>query len=348
MKESVILCVDDEKVVLNSLRRQLYDTLEHDVIIETAESGEEALEAFQDLQMQWHELPLVISDHIMPGMKGDEFLERIHALSPKTLTIMLTGQADMRAVIHAVNHANLYRYIAKPWEHTDLYLTVKEALHKYYQEKKLAEQNVQLQQANQQLEAYASTLEQRVAERTVELEIANQQLQRLANLDGLTQVANRRKFDDYLSQEWKRHVREDQPLSLIICDIDFFKRYNDTHGHLQGDECLKQIAATLRKNARRPADLVARYGGEEFCVILPNTDEEGAINVATAIQTDLQSLRLEHRASSVSPYITLSIGVATTIPDHIQTPDELIETADKALYDAKMRGRDRVIFFPLT
>ncbi|GAK51507.1 putative diguanylate cyclase with GGDEF domain [Candidatus Moduliflexus flocculans] len=348
MKEAVIFCVDDEKVVLNSLRRQLYDALENDIIIETAESGEEALEAFQGLLEQGHDIPLIISDHIMPGMKGDELLAHIHALSPHTLKIMLTGQADMQAVISAVNNAGLYRYISKPWEHTDLFLTVKEALHKYYQEKKLAEQNLQLQQAYRELEVYASTLEQRVAERTAELENANQQLQRLANLDGLTQVANRRKFDAYLAQEWKRHVRESQPLSLIMGDIDFFKRYNDTYGHVQGDECLKQIAAALRNNARRPADLVARYGGEEFCVILPNTDEEGAIRVAAGIQTDIQMLRIEHNASDVSPYVTLSIGVATTIPDQRQTADELIETADKALYHAKMQGRDRVIFLPAT
>ena len=137
MKELVILCVDDEDMVLRSLQRELNTTLGKKYIVETATSGEDALELFQELQDEGHEIPVVISDHIMPGMKGADLLQRIHDAAPRTMKIMLTGQADMKAVIRAVNSANLYRYIAKPWERADLALTVKEAIRRYVQEKKL-------------------------------------------------------------------------------------------------------------------------------------------------------------------------------------------------------------------
>ena len=349
MNEQIIFCVDDEKVVLNSLKRQLYDIVGESMVIETAESGEEAIEVFRELHEQQQEIPLVISDHIMPGMKGADLLQRVHELSPRTMTVMLTGQADMAAVIHAVNHANLYRYIPKPWEQTDLFLTVKEALHKYEQEKTVMRQNQMLSGANQELErlnqeltAYSHTLEQRVAERTAALAQANDELLRLANLDGLTRVANRRRFDEYFAQEWKRLARERRPLSLIMCDIDYFKRYNDTYGHLMGDECLKRVADALMNVARRPADLTARYGGEEFSVILPNTDADGAMLVANAIQQGVEALRIEHAASNAADHVTISVGVSTLIPRHDGAISDLIGMADIALYEAKTHGRNRV------
>lgn len=163
MKESVIVCIDDEEIVLRSLKRELNDALGEDYLIETAEGGEDALELFEELLEEEYEIPLVISDHIMPDLKGDEVLRQIHAKSPRTLKIMLTGQANIEAVTNAVNQANLYRYIGKPWEKTDLVLTVKEALHKYRQEQKIEDQNRILQNMN-------AVLERQVRERTAELE----------------------------------------------------------------------------------------------------------------------------------------------------------------------------------
>lgn len=145
MKENVILCIDDEEIVLRSLRRELNRALGDEYIIETAAGGEEALEVFEELLKEGYEIPLVIADQIMPGMKGDELLKHIHVRSPETLKIMLTGQANMEAVTNAVNHANLYRYIPKPWENTDFCLTIKEAVHRYFQDKKLEEQHRALQ-----------------------------------------------------------------------------------------------------------------------------------------------------------------------------------------------------------
>ncbi len=176
-----------------------------------------------------------------------------------------------------------------------------------------------------------------------QLQTANQQLQQLAILDGLTSIANRRYFDLVLDKEWQRLTREQQPLSLILCDVDYFKAYNDACGHQQGDRCLQKIAKIFQKSTRRPADLVARYGGEEFAVILPNTDAKGALFVANKIARELAQKQLPHPKSSASPYVTCSMGVATTIPHGRQSSSSLIKTADRLLYQAKKAGRDRVV-----
>lgn len=173
------------------------------------------------------------------------------------------------------------------------------------------------------------------------LESANHELQRIASLDGLTGLANRRRFDEYLDVEWRRLHREQTPLTLILCDVDFFKRYNDTYGHLAGDDCLQQVAAVLRKAMKRPADLMARYGGEEFAAILPNTDSEGGFHVAEAIRKGVKALQLVHVKSPVRQFVTISLGLATIVPDPDCTPTQLIAAADLALYQAKEEGRDR-------
>ncbi|MFM9266260.1 PAS domain S-box protein [Tychonema sp. BBK16] len=151
MKKPVIICVDDEQTILDSLEIDLLKAFEDKYLIETAESGKEALELLSDLLADNYEVPLIISDHIMPNMKGDELLRNVHAISPKSLTIMLTGQADLSAVTNAINYAKLYRYIAKPWQSDDLKLTVTEAIYRYFQDKQLAEKQVELQEMNQEL-----------------------------------------------------------------------------------------------------------------------------------------------------------------------------------------------------
>lgn len=172
------------------------------------------------------------------------------------------------------------------------------------------------------------------------LKKANQELERLAALDGLTSVANRRQFDKILQQEWYRLKREQLPLSLILCDVDYFKRYNDRYGHLEGDNCLKQVASAIASASRRPADLVARYGGEEFAAILPNTTAEGALKVAESIRKQVEQLKITHALSDVSQYVSLSLGVATIVPTADNSPQDLIEIADRALYLAKQQGRN--------
>ncbi|MDM9382855.1 EAL domain-containing protein [Chlorogloeopsis sp. ULAP01] len=175
-----------------------------------------------------------------------------------------------------------------------------------------------------------------------QLQKANQELQRLASSDGLTLVANRRCFDDTLKAEWERLTREQAPLSLILCDVDCFKLYNDTHGHLAGDDALRYVAKAI-ETVKRPADLVARYGGEEFAVILPNTDAQGAMIVANEIQNNVSALKLPHPNSQVDEFITLSLGVATITPDIQSSPANLIAAADRGLYQAKAQGRNCMV-----
>ncbi len=174
---------------------------------------------------------------------------------------------------------------------------------------------------------------------------ANASLERLSALDGLTQVANRRSFDQTLAREFNRHRRTGEPLSLIMCDVDFFKFFNDTYGHQGGDDCLKMIAAALAATARRGGDFVARYGGEEFTVVLPQTPQNGALHVAEKIREAVEHLAIKHSHSSVADHVTLSLGVATLAPSEADTPEQLIKEADQALYSAKASGRNRAMVF---
>ncbi|MDP5337416.1 MAG: diguanylate cyclase [Nodularia sp. (in: cyanobacteria)] len=195
-------------------------------------------------------------------------------------------------------------------------------------------------------DGFSITIRDITARKQIELALqdANQKLKQLANIDGLTQVANRRCFDTRLQAEWQRLAREKQPLSLILFDVDNFKAYNDYYGHLAGDDCLIRITQTVQEVVRRPADLLARYGGEEFTVLLPNTDKEGVIKIAQKIQQVIRDQVIPHAHSHVADIVTVSLGVASLIPTLEVHPDTLIAYADKALYDAKQQGRDRYAY----
>jgi two-component system chemotaxis family response regulator WspR len=174
-----------------------------------------------------------------------------------------------------------------------------------------------------------------------ELTRANEELRRLAALDGLTGIANRRRFDEASHLEWQRGRRQGTPLALLMCDVDHFKLYNDHLGHPAGDLCLKKMAAVLTGQLKRPADLVARYGGEEFALLLPNTDLAGALRVGEACRAGLEQLALPHPGAPRG-FVTMSMGVACTVPGEDDTLEDLIVRADAALYEAKRAGRNRV------
>jgi diguanylate cyclase (GGDEF)-like protein/PAS domain S-box-containing protein len=171
----------------------------------------------------------------------------------------------------------------------------------------------------------------------------NQNLYQQAISDSLTQVANRRAFDHYIEQEWNRAKREQVFLSLILADIDYFKNYNDYYGHQAGDQCLREIAQAIRNAVKRPADFVARYGGEEFAVILPNTEIEGAKQVAELIRSEVHQLNIPHAESTVCQFVTVSLGVCSLLPQPEDSFKILISKADIALYEAKRQGRDRIV-----
>jgi diguanylate cyclase (GGDEF)-like protein/PAS domain S-box-containing protein len=176
-----------------------------------------------------------------------------------------------------------------------------------------------------------------------QLEQANQELEQLSVMDSLTQIANRRKFDRYIAQEWTRLSREQSPLALILCDIDHFKLYNDTYGHPAGDRCLIEVAQAISKVIKRPSDLVARYGGEEFVLVLPGTSMAGAKYLAQQIRLQVEALKIPHLRSSVDLYVTISLGVSSCIPHPDFNFEVLIAAADQGLYQAKEMGRNQAV-----
>ncbi|MBF0224301.1 MAG: GGDEF domain-containing protein [Desulfobacterales bacterium] len=169
-----------------------------------------------------------------------------------------------------------------------------------------------------------------------------QMLEELSMSDALTGLPNRRKLFEHLKLHWNMAKRNKFPISIIMIDIDFFKKYNDTYGHQKGDECLKAIALILEKNIRRPGDIVARYGGEEFTVVLPATNEEGALSIAESMRESVLASKIESK-DSPNKHVTISVGIATEIPEAASMFEDLIGKADKALYQAKNTGRNKCI-----
>ncbi|MEZ2227515.1 diguanylate cyclase [Microcoleus sp.] len=288
--------------------------------VAVARDGVEGLETAKILRPN-----LIISDQIMPRQDGLHLLKEIRntAELSSTPVIFLTARTGMEARIESLD-AGADDYISKPFDERELLARVRNLLRSHAAEQQLVALNRQLQEQKQQLET------------------VNEALHYLATYDSLTQVKNRRCFNEYLDTEWRRLAREEATLSLIMCDIDYFKLYNDTYGHQAGDECLRRVATVLQRSVKRSADLVARYGGEEFVVVLPNTDIQGAACVAEFIREEVRNLQIVHAKSAVSEYVTLSLGVACCIPAPMSQSGTLIAIADEALYRAKKAGRDRV------
>lgn len=261
---------------------------------------------------------LILLDIRMPGMNGYDVCQQLKAnsLTSEIPIIFLSALGEPLDKVRAFQMGGA-DYITKPFQFEEVLVRVRH---------QLMIRNLQ-KQRKELIEA---------------LERANHELRRLAILDELTQIANRRHFDYYLAQEWKRLARDRCPLSLIMADIDHFKQFNDWWGHLAGDRCLQQVARTIANTIKRPADLAARYGGEEFAILLPNTDLNGALQVAEAVRLAVEELIITDVPQHPRQRLTLSLGIATMIPSPNESFQRLVAVADRALYKAKAEGRNRV------
>ena len=310
-----ILIVDDDESVRELLSAVLQD---EGYQITTAESGEQALELFYK-----DPFPLVISDIRMSGMDGLELLEKIKAFSEETQVVIITGHASLTTALQALRDG-AYDYLVKPIESLEIVTAlVGRALDK-----------VRLIVENQYLF-------KKLQANCEELEEANVALREISLRDGLTGLYNQRYFRQALSREIKRSARHERSFSVLFCDIDHFKQYNDANGHIEGDEALKEFSEILLERLRQ-TDVASRYGGEEFIMLLPETSKENAAYLANDICSLVESHTFKGEETQPGGRLTVSIGVAS-FPDDAIDEVELLRLADQALYQAKEQGRNRVI-----
>ncbi len=319
-----IMVVDDSPFICHFIKDTLSKAGHKDIIF-----ADSASEAFEHLGLdnpgKEEKISLVLMDIIMQGMDGIDACTHIKSKDhlKDIPLIMITGKTEDKYLKAAFN-AGAMDFITKPLSQTVLVARVNSAL--------MLKQEMDRRKAREEELLGVTRL----------LEEANTKLQELSSIDGLTGIANRRFFEQFLEKEWKRALRYFRPLSLIMIDIDVFKAFNDNYGHLAGDDCLRQVAQALQDAIKRPGDLVARYGGEEFAVVLPETETDGALSLAETLRLAVESLNINHMFSLVCNIVTASLGVGTMVPDCLTSPKTLIEHADKALYIAKQKGRNQV------
>lgn len=452
----VVLCIDDEEMILESLSMELDGKLPN-VELEMLQDGTEVSELVKELLQGGKKIAVTICDYIMPKQKGDEVLATIHKLSPNTKTVMLTGQSSFDGVTNAINRADLYRYISKPWDKDDFFLTIKSALESYIQQETIETQNRELRELNE-------SLERKVIERTQELTKANEKLteanrqireymgiidkyviisrinskgdviyaseafclksgfakdeivgknywntlyshiseeklkeiigtvqnggnwsgeirhqskdggyywvyeiitpnmkdesvilgftsirqditdkkavEEISITDELTGLYNRRYFNLIIEREINRASRDKEMLAFYMLDIDHFKLYNDTYGHVNGDTVLRKIGDLFEQMFKRGSDFCFRMGGEEFALLAKIKDENEAILIANLILNEVRNLKIIHENSATGEYISVSIGVHVINMDSDATPELIYQMADTKLYKAKNSGRN--------
>lgn len=310
-----VLVIDDQKTVRAALEKMLTLAGHATLLAMDAESG---LQAFRE-----HRPDVVLLDVEMAGIDGYETARRLRRAEPEGWTpiIFLSGHGSDENLWRGIE-AGGDDYLTKPV--SPLVLSAK--LH-----------------AMQRLVA----MRQKLVALSSDLQVANEKLQRLAEIDELTGLLNRRGLESRLAQEVAAARREQSPLTVLLVDVDHFKIYNDTLGHMHGDVCLREVAQTLRDSCHRPRDCATRYGGEEFALILPGTPRSGAMMFARVLQTLLAQRELVHPGSPVSPHVTLSGGITTCVPDDRTNAADLLMRADEALYTAKELGRNRFFSYEM-
>ncbi len=304
-----VLVVDDSKSI-RAVVAQCISALGHDIL--NAENGEQAVQCIKE-----NDVDLMLVDIEMPGINGYEATQQIRAIDGLEWfpIIFLSSKQDDDSFANAIL-AGGDAYLSKPVNSLQLKLTIT-AMERIY------------------------TVRQQLHKAQEELKVINKELKEMALFDKLTGLANRRNFDESLEIQFRLAKRQKIPLSLIICDIDFFKKYNDTYGHQQGDDCLIEVAKGIALIPDRPTDKACRYGGEEFVVILPDTDLQGSLQVAENIRKAVMDKKIPHTKSSISDFVTLSLGVVTYI-GQFKSLEQVLKAADDALYRAKNKGRNRI------
>ena len=308
-----ILIADDSATIRKALSL-LVEKMGHTVV--QACDGGEAVELYERERPQ-----LVLIDVMMPVCDGYEAARRMRASRPdEWAPIIFLSSMEADQDLDRAIEAGGDDYLVKPVSFVVLNAKIR---------------------AMQRIDS----MSRKLLEMSTRLTAVNRELEQISRQDALTRIANRRYFDSYLAQELLRARRQKSELSLILVDVDYFKRYNDHYGHQAGDDCLRQVAAALAGACRRPADLVARYGGEEFTVILPETHAAGAAVIADSLKLAVAQLAIPHADSDVSKIVTMSQGIASLVPEAQTTPEQLIERADQALYRAKQKGRNCEVSF---
>ncbi|HCC54466.1 MAG TPA: diguanylate cyclase response regulator [Desulfobulbaceae bacterium] len=332
-----ILIVDDKAANLMAMEGLLEEVGAN---LLTASSGHEALAL-----MLKHEFALVLLDVQMPDMDGFETAALMRGMKQTRHLPIIFVTAINKEDEHIFRgyDAGAIDYLFKPINPVILRSKVEVFLKIYRQQRLLEKKTIDLDQKVEELLVLKAQME----ETNQQLEEANQQLEALSRTDSLTGLANRRQFKEVLAAEWRRALRNGNSLALIMADIDAFKAFNDTYGHLAGDDCLRTIALALRSPLMRPSDLAARFGGEEFVILLPGTDLEGGAFIAEEIRQDVEKLAITHAGSDTGGLVTMSFGVTAVQPSVELVDLNLVCTADKALYMAKKEGKNRCVAMPL-
>ncbi|MBS0448829.1 MAG: diguanylate cyclase [Proteobacteria bacterium] len=311
-----ILVVDDDTAVRAQLAGML-DGFGHRVI--EAHNAERALE-----QLRRHPPDLVLLDVVMPGLDGYWLASEIRASESGgrwTPIVFLSGRDHDEDLVRGIE-AGGDDYLVKPVSAQVLAAKLR-AMHRLL------------------------AMQERLLDLSAQLRLSNQQLRHLSEHDTLTGLLNRRGFDERFNAAIALARRNRTPLTLILCDIDYFKPYNDSVGHAAGDRCLGEVGRLMAQMCRRPGDEVARYGGEEFALILPETPKSGAMTLARAMQRVFEAAGLPHPASPIAPHVTISGGITTCVPDDATTMEGMLTRADGALYVAKSKGRKRFFSFEM-
>ncbi|MCP1573374.1 diguanylate cyclase [Herbaspirillum rubrisubalbicans] len=316
----MVLLVDDQPMVGEAIRRALIN--EEHIDFHFCTRADEALAVAEKTRPT-----VILQDLVMPGVDGMTLVRQYRA-SPvlANVPIIVLSSRDDPEIKRDAFAGGANDYMVKLPDVIELVARLRYHSRSY----------INLLQRDAAYRALRESQQQ--------LQKTNFELQRLTNTDGLTGIANRRYFDDYLGAEWRRARRDAVPLSLLLIDVDFFKRYNDNYGHVAGDTVLRRVAQIIDDTIQRPADLAARFGGEEFAMILPRTPIEGAHSLGQKLCQRIEANQVPHERSDISAWLTVSIGAACVIPGQEQDISELIEMADRRLYLAKQQGRNRVVW----